>query len=74
MIGEVVPEAEYEFWTSPSAYYYIQEEAPGLLKHLSASSLVIFKGDLKYEPYAYRYPHLMIYFSSYRKSEMFPLV
>ncbi|KAG8802170.1 hypothetical protein FRC18_007625, partial [Serendipita sp. 400] len=47
-LGEPVPGSGYEFWTSPSAYYYMQDEAPDLLHTLSKSSLVIFKGDLNY--------------------------
>lgn len=47
LVGQPVDGSEYEFWTSPSAYYYMRDEAPRLLEHLAASSLVIFKGDLK---------------------------
>ncbi|KAG8823876.1 hypothetical protein FRC17_009233 [Serendipita sp. 399] len=47
-LGEPVPGSGYEFWTSPSAYFYMQDEAPELLENLSGSSLVIFKGDLNY--------------------------
>ncbi len=46
-LGQPVPGSGYEFWTSPSAYYYMRDEAPGLVRHLEGSSLVIFKGDLK---------------------------
>ncbi|KAG8842405.1 hypothetical protein FRC20_004424, partial [Serendipita sp. 405] len=34
-LGEPVPGSGYEFWTSPSAYYYMQDEAPDLLHTLS---------------------------------------
>ncbi|KIM27135.1 hypothetical protein M408DRAFT_330244 [Serendipita vermifera MAFF 305830] len=46
-LGQPVDGSDYEFWTSPSAYYYMKDEAPRLLEHLAGSSLVIFKGDLK---------------------------
>ncbi|PVF95112.1 DUF89 domain-containing protein [Serendipita vermifera] len=47
-LGQAVPGSGYEFWTSPSAYWYMQDEAPQLVEELSKSSLVIFKGDLNY--------------------------
>lgn len=36
------------FWTTQFAYQDLPSQAPELLKELSESDLVIFKGDLNY--------------------------
>jgi damage-control phosphatase, subfamily III len=37
-----------DYWTFPYPYWYMQLDDPVLLKAFNKSSLVIFKGDLKY--------------------------
>ncbi|KAF8584440.1 DUF89-domain-containing protein [Ramaria rubella] len=45
-IAESSPLAD--FWTSPSPFALMKNEAPALVKELEDSALVIFKGDLNY--------------------------
>jgi len=45
---DATSDAQFEFWTEPYAYHYMQEIAPRLWEYLCGSTLVIFKGDLNY--------------------------
>lgn len=38
----------HPFWTTPFPFWYMPALAPDLYQHLSASRLIIFKGDLNY--------------------------
>jgi len=41
-------DTQFEFWTEPYAYHHMEEIAPKLWEYLRRSTLVIFKGDLKF--------------------------